>query len=208
MRLYFFLLGDPTGNAQTSGWVEFTQNAMTRVPYEMLTGVIPPSLTLTPNQAKSITDGLLSWNRMIRDNAGWKPAEGRFPFSFFYCHTTRSSFDPVKGVDSETYTGFRTSLDDSTFTRLLGEHLGLVPMSFFKHVRASVKRLLTPTYLQSDPHREYPSHQIPGFLREASSHVNWVQRVLKWDDRYGFELWHVVVQEATGLQARTTLYVK
>jgi hypothetical protein len=95
---------------------------------------------------------------------------------------------------------FHTTLEDPTFRKLICEQLAQVPLTFFMHVRASIKRLLTLALLQPDPTRCYPQHLIPGYMPEVNMHYPWICSRLHWDSHWGLNLWHVLVNELSGFQ--------
>ena len=92
---------------------------------------------------------------------------------------------------------FCTSLEDQLFRKLLCDKLGQVPLTFFTHVRTSIKCLLVPAQLQPYPCGVYPQHPLP--VSDAN-HTSWIHKRLQWDARWGLNLWHILVNESSQFQ--------
>lgn len=168
----------------------------------ILTGSLQPTLIVTRDQAVYIIKASIDWERLIRENPHWSPAEGTlyFQFSVAMSLLIRNS---VQGVRVDPYTSkFSTHIDDEVFRNLLSDQLGQVPFTFFRHVRASIRRLLTPARFHPDPTRLVPQHLILGYMPEASMHIPMLCDRLRWDHRWGYELWHHKGSDTAAIQVR------
>lgn len=84
--------------------------------------------------------------------------------------------------------------------RLLQNHISQVPATFFTHVRQSIRRLLSP-----DPEPiascVYPrDYFIPNTAEVSDARTSWVQSLLQWDARWGYNHWHQFVYLSSGFR--------
>ena len=92
---------------------------------------------------------------------------------------------------------FSTTLKDHVFQKLICNQVSHVPSTFFTHVQASIKHLLMPAWFQCNTTWLYPQHLILAYTPKASMHTEWICIHLMWDSYWGFNLWHIFVNESS-----------
>ncbi|KAF8119147.1 hypothetical protein EV363DRAFT_1464378 [Boletus edulis] len=150
-----------------------------RIGYMLLSGQIPPTTSLTRDQALAEVVRTIEWHRILMNSPNWFPTG-----------SLELRVDPLMP-------SFRSEITDPTFCDFLYGQLVNIPMVFFEHVRSSIQRLVLP-HPEATAY-EYPRFPIisaPQFMgREMQRQL---LSLLEWDSRWGYNHWHRFTHDTSG----------
>lgn len=176
-------------------WCFLTYQARIRIPSMILFNDIPPTLTFTQEQARSIIGVTLTWFRRLLNDDTWAPQEGMYVSSYLF--SLNSCCLLVSGLRLGLATGeaFSTNLADPKFCDLLCDQLRTTLTVFFRRVRTAIRNIIYPPRFL--PHEIYPRFHLAPSI-PTDSNAEWLGTLIKWDPRWGFRHWHQYVENSTG----------
>lgn len=90
---------------------------------------------------------------------------------------------------------FSTSLGDRIFSGLFCDQLASVPITFFDHVRSSIRILINSP--PQNATQRFPRFHI--ISDDPDENRTWLTRLLQWNDHWGYLHWHRISYNSSGI---------